>query len=54
MAIVWEWIKRIIKIGIVEFLSKIGLKPLLYLFAALAVAAIVIGLLVAIIIAVII
>lgn len=54
MAIVWVWVKRIIKIGILEFFSKIGLKSLLYLFAALAVAVIIIGVLVAIIIAVII
>lgn len=53
MKIVLEWISRIIKVGIFEFLSKIGLKAMFYLLAALAAAAIIIGVLVAIIIAII-
>ena len=52
MAIVFEWIKRIIKIGIFEFLSKIGLKAFAYLVVALLGAAVIIGALVAIIIAI--
>ena len=52
MAFVFLWIKRIIKIGIFEFLSKIGLKAVAYLVAALVAAAVVIGALVAIIIAI--
>lgn len=54
MGIVLEWIKRIIKIGIFEFLGKLGLKVWFYLIAALVVAALVIGVLIAIIIAILI
>ena len=52
MAIVLAWIKRIVKIGILEFLSTIGLKAIAYLIAAVVAGAVIIGALVAIIIAI--
>ncbi len=48
------WIKAILKIGILEFLSRVGWKVLLSLLAALVVAIIVIVVLVGLLVSVII
>ncbi len=37
MALILEWLKRIIRIGILEFLSKIGWKAIFGLLVAVAV-----------------
>jgi hypothetical protein len=52
VAIIFMWIKRIVKIGILEFLSTIGLKAVAYLIAALVGGAVIITALVAIIMAI--
>ena len=52
MGTILDWIKRIIRIGILEFLSKLGLKVWFYLIIALIVAALIIGFLLAIIFAI--
>jgi hypothetical protein len=37
MSVIWDWIRRILKIGILEFLSRIGWKAVVGLLMALAV-----------------